>query len=370
MYWFFIIFFIAILAYLSENERKFKRSVTLICRISLILLFAFIASYGAPSAQDHHWYALLYERTNLDSFKNMSFYFGKNNGEYEIGYILLNYVGKYFNLSTAAFFFFISLFVNTQVINYIYKYKNAALMVGFFFVSGSLLQQGNIVRQSIAFAFFLFSVRFLVEKKLIKYLTCITAAMFFHQSAMVLFVFAPLCLLKSDKWIPLITVLLWGLWVFSILNVFNIYTLNPAFFAFFSDDYETYLSNRNSISMWYSFSRIVFFNLATFFFFFLFKKRDIIYIVLLVSYTFILNCSVQIPNLSRLNSYFAVVSFVYIFHSMKDNYYLRKEHSIFSIIPIFGVLIYVFYTAIFQLVLSEDVIMLSKTYSFSDFFNN
>ena len=367
MAWWLIIPLIAILAFWGENERDIDHRSKYYCRAAIVLLFAYIAGIGGPSAQDHQWYALLYEDIKYSSTFNFSFYWGKSAEGYEIGYMLLNYIGKLCKLGNAGFFFFIALLINAIVINYIFKFRNAALFVCFSFVSESLIQQSNLIRQTLAATVFLFSIRYLVDKKLIKYVGCVLLAMTLHLSAFILFVFAPLCLVKSPKSEQKITSLLWATWGVSLLISMNVLSIdNIGLFSFLSG-YELYMTTENSVGMEYSIVRIFFFNIITCFFIALNERKYSVQLVILTFATFLINCSVQMPNLARLGSYFGTVSFVYIFNSLSDIQYTKK-------IPVlhqakYIIAIYVVYLALTHFIISNETLLFTNTYQLSDFFN-
>lgn len=366
MNWGFIILLIVLLAYCGENERKIGYRIKISCRAAIVLIYAFIVGFGGPSGQDHQWYAWLYEDVKESDLNSVSFYWGKSASGYEIGYMFLNYIGKFCHLGNAGFFFFIALFVNAININYIYKFKNAALVVCFFFVSESLLQQSNLIRQTIASAVFLYSIRFLVDKQIFKYVGCVLLAMCFHLSAFILFIFAPLCFIKSSQE-RMINNLLRTAWGVSLLISMKLIGItNIGLFSFLSG-YETYMTTRNSIGMEYSIVRVLVFNIITVFFLALNERKYSVYLVILVFSTILMNCSVQMPNLARLGTYFGTASFVYFFHSLSDFQYTKKMPLLEQ--AKYVIAAFVLYLAMTQFIISNETLLFSKTYQLSEFFN-
>ena len=191
--------------------------------------------------------------------------------------------------------------------------------------------------------------------------------MCFHLSAFILLIFAPLCLVKSSKSEQKIIPLLWATWGISLLisvKLFNI--TNIGLFSFLSG-YETYMTTKNTIGMEYSVVRIIFFNIITFFFLAINERKYSVPLVVLVFSTFLMNCSVQMPNIARLGSYFGTVSFVYIFHSLSDIQYKKR-------IPLFAqakyvIAAFIVYVAITRFIISNDTLLFTQTYKLSEFFH-
>lgn len=106
--------------------------------------------------------------------------------EIEIGYKLLNYFVRLFTNSYAVIMFiiqFIIIFFTYYGIKRIFKnnYHNIFIIMLFLFFNNSL----NMVRQSISLALCIYSIKYLEDKKKIKFIFTILIASLFHKSSLI-----------------------------------------------------------------------------------------------------------------------------------------------------------------------------------------
>ncbi len=141
------------------------------------------------------------------------------------------------NLHYAVFF---SVWAFLQITLLYYAFRNQRFLfplLAFFLIIGySYMSWMNIIRQELAAGVFLVSLKYLNEKKLLKYLLCVLVAYGFHRSSIVLVVFYPLFLWKTDLFrrintqlvlyvIALIISLLFSTWIVeTIERPFEIFT--------------------------------------------------------------------------------------------------------------------------------------------------
>lgn len=103
---------------------------------------------------------------------------------YEIGFEKLvefcgNYLGNvelFFPIVSISFLFFVTLFISDQS-------ENRVLSIILLVLSGFYNFSFNIIRQTLATAIFLFGIRYIQQRKLLKYGICILAATAFHKMA-------------------------------------------------------------------------------------------------------------------------------------------------------------------------------------------
>jgi hypothetical protein len=157
---------------------------------------------------------------------------------HEIAFILLCFIAKYAFNSFAFLCFsvsFIFVFFGIKALdNFFKEHKTACLALFIFYVVLFNLSL-NIMRQAMAITIILYSLKFLLSKKWLKFVMMIAIASFFHKSAFVCTLFAPLYLLvknvKTEKKIFLLmTVGTIGLTIMALIShYFNIFEVSLNF---------------------------------------------------------------------------------------------------------------------------------------------
>ncbi|MGC9625237.1 UNVERIFIED_CONTAM: EpsG family protein [Acinetobacter pittii] len=131
---------------------------------------------------------------------------------------LLQYLGfiHYFN-----YLLLFSLIFNSLIITTIYKIsKNIPLsLVAFLTFSTLYIFQFNVVRQSIALAFFVFSLPYMFSKQYLKTYICIFLAFLFHYSAGLLFIFPIIYQLLKNKFYTVSVLSTIGLYIYTKLTM-------------------------------------------------------------------------------------------------------------------------------------------------------
>lgn len=166
---------------MSIDGQKYTKALY----IFLFFVFWFTAGLRFETGIDYNAYYEVYQESYSlkqallnDKFSEISV---------EPGYLLLNSVFRSIGTEINIMFFFISLITSLLLFNsfekYIDKYKFLALLAYFSFVYFTLDMSG--IRQAIAVNIFLYSLRFIQEKKIYKYLACVILASFFHASALI-----------------------------------------------------------------------------------------------------------------------------------------------------------------------------------------
>lgn len=92
-----------------------------------------------------------------------------------------------------ALFDVVLLYYSVKEYKFLYPYIAFFLIFGFYF-----LPMMNAIRQLIAAGFFMVSIKYIDQKKIIKFSICYIIAILFHHLAIILFIFYPLLQLKDD----------------------------------------------------------------------------------------------------------------------------------------------------------------------------
>lgn len=126
-----------------------------------------------------------------------------NLDQYEIGFTYFVKAIQFLNLQQYALFI-IAIISNYLVISVIYKLKKGKHLALFSYlaISSLYLFEFNVIRQSIAVSFFIYSLPYLFERKFLKVFFFLICACFFHYSAIfLLFLYGLyiLLILKKEK---------------------------------------------------------------------------------------------------------------------------------------------------------------------------
>lgn len=105
------------------------------------------------------------------------------------GLRILAKIGNYFTDEPAFMFFVAALIFTALIVTSIYKYTDKFLFAMFLFVcSGTFLESFNGVKQATATAVIFFGLRYVKDKKFIKYLIAVLIATIFHSTAILMLV--------------------------------------------------------------------------------------------------------------------------------------------------------------------------------------
>ncbi|MBA0884376.1 EpsG family protein [Flavobacterium undicola] len=215
---FFIVLCAACLVSIAVDGKEYSKYIY----IFLFFLFWFTAGLRYETGIDYYAYKDIY----LDTYTFKDAIINEKISEVvaEPGYLLLNSLFRSFGTEINIMFFFISLVTSFLLFNsfqkYLSKYKFIALLIYFSFVYFTLDMSG--IRQAIAVNIFLYSFRFILERKMIKYFFMVILASFFHASALIGLVLYWLFNKKiSSSFIVVLT--LFGLIVISMkISIINI----------------------------------------------------------------------------------------------------------------------------------------------------
>ncbi len=184
--------------YISSSGLLVKRSFWRFEVIFPLILFAIIFGMRYDVGVDHLGY--------LEGYLNKE-YVGKN----EPLFFLFSEIGWKLNWHYVLYFCVIAF---TQALFFFYAFKNERyiypFLVFFLFTNGEWLNWMNVIRQSLAACIWIFSLKYIEDKKFWKYLIWCVVATLIHKSAIMLIVFYPIIRNGRDyfKSIPLQLILL------------------------------------------------------------------------------------------------------------------------------------------------------------------
>lgn len=178
---FFVVLCIACYISITVDGKEYNKSIYIL----LFFMFWFTAGLRYETGIDYYAYRDIY----LDTYSFKDAFINEKISEVvaEPGYLLLNSIFRSLGTEINMMFFFISFITSLLLFNsfqkYLNKYKFVSLLIYFSFVYFTLDMSG--IRQAIAVNIFLYSFRFILEKKMIKYFCMVLLASFFHASALI-----------------------------------------------------------------------------------------------------------------------------------------------------------------------------------------
>lgn len=181
--------------------------------ILILFLISIISAFRETNiGTDYHNYIDFYNFIyNNGSFSNIL----KRN---EIGWDYINYFFAVNNVPYQLFFGFISFSIYYFFIKGSYKYQYLLpLMFFFLFSSGFFYWTLSGLRQSVAIMIFFFSIKYIIEEKLYKYIIAIILASLFHTSALIML---PIYFLRYIKFNQKIVFILFTISLIFIGNTF------------------------------------------------------------------------------------------------------------------------------------------------------
>lgn len=141
-------------------------------------------------------------------------------GKQELLFNLLSDISWKFNLHYVLYF---SIIAFIQVFFFYYAFNKEKylypFLTFFLFTNGTLFFWMNGIRQALAMCIWIFSLKYIIDKKIWKYVLCCIIAFLFHRSAIILIVFYPILRNGRDyfKSIQLQLLVFAGAFAFSLL---------------------------------------------------------------------------------------------------------------------------------------------------------
>lgn len=307
---YFVLVAVVILIYLVPIKKSTK---VIIISLVLIVFSGFREGVGT----DFNMYKnIFYNIDNLDGYYL---------GEIETGYILLNkFIYSMYSDHRLLFIITSTVIIGLICISIMRYSKNYLLSILLFICLGYLHSSFNGVRQYIALAIFIYSIRFIINKKVKSYLIFILVASLFHKTILITL---PLYFINKIKFnkkvfiLSIIPIMLIGVFYEPIMNNFSM--ISPFYYEKYMK--TMYLSQNTGIggrsSYIYIASYICVYILSIFRYEkIVYKYKDCI--------IFIILCGISIPFMIlglknqlffRLSLYFSV-NFIFLIPMLLDSF--------------------------------------------------
>ena len=188
------IYAIIILLYLIFGNERYKGAKTIYFTVISILLILLACLRNKTVGNDVQNYVYFFNLVNESNFKD---YISK--GIFEPLYVVLNYFVKIFSTDYHVFLSVVALFIYIPLFNYIKKNSNNYLLsfsafYGFLFFFESL----SGLRQYISIGLIIYSIKYVKEKKMFKFILLIFLSFLFHRSAIICLIIYPLYYMKNN----------------------------------------------------------------------------------------------------------------------------------------------------------------------------
>ena len=265
MFWFVFSIIVLFLAFLGQKRLgNVENDYFFVFRCLLILVLSYVTGLGAEIGTDHDHYAEAYKAVSkfgwaeifqpyqYDPFRSAV---ELNNAagfmsHYEYGFVILLKFFSYLGFSELAFFFSIAIICNSLIVFSIFRYPYVVFQVLLFILSYTYGQQVNAVRNQIAIAIFAYSLRYLFENKMLRYVLFLIIAGSFHSSALFVFLFLILIYKLCNRFkYEYIFRLFLLLWLISFLFALNLFTINLGGLGEIISLYKTYTEDSESGSL-------------------------------------------------------------------------------------------------------------------------
>lgn len=322
MIWF--IFSLSSLLLIGLITRTSKPRPKLYYQLALTTVIALFMAYVSPSGTDHETYCDIYDRTTTFD-TDISFMALMAQYAIEPGYLLLNYLGNLAHLSHFGFFFVVAFITNFFYVKSFERFKSPLLLFLAFVLSESFMQQSNIVRQSIAVAIFVYSIRFIVEKKHWHYVVSVLIGISLHISAILMLPLVFLCFVNLEKYFEPVKKWLLIAWIVSLAVATGVISLGPLYgvLSIFGDSrYASYAEGRNDMGVVQAFN--IFNTLLVAVTCLYNNRKDSIYYFLFLLGCIFQNLSYSFGPLMRIAQYFIVFAPLYTFTLLTPSCYPSK----------------------------------------------
>lgn len=246
LYWIVFLLFSLFFAHISTDNR-FDKKIREITKLLLIITVIIFSGFRDGLGEDYQGY---YYNLINGRYLNITFY--------EPLLSLIANLIYYTKLSPLFFFLFCAIVTNVLFINTFYRYENAFIII-FIYLTATIFffNTFNLVRQMFAASIFMYSVRFIEDKKFIKYLICILVASTMHFSSIYLI---PIYFLVNGTYSRTIYFII----LFASIILGQILTIDLAsIFSKYINTYEVYFESEITYS---SGLLTLFFNLHLLFF--------------------------------------------------------------------------------------------------------
>lgn len=332
------VLFVLILLLLASCERLFyqlnlergtKNRWPILFRCLIVVFLSYYMGFVREGGTDYQAYEYLY---------NMGFSAREDRERIlEYAYKLLMVLFRRMGFSFQQFHFVCCMIMNTLIVSFVYRYKYPLLSL-LLFVATIFFQEGNLIRQMMSIAIFLYSTKYIAGKDMKKYLVCVFLACMFHASSIVLL---PIYWVNRLKPYPLIMMIVLAVSIYMGMSkkMYGIFQMDFGY-----SDYGTLYSTMmeaDSVDMapniiMYCFLLLAFWDKKNL----LNNERNSLLIIFFIG-AILNNFSTYGINMYRLGLYFKTVSIV-IIPQIIDFVYTSFHNRLKINIGIAKLLIYLF----------------------------
>lgn len=221
MFWILFTLLVLLFAYNGDEKVTKEKRTRSLFRVLLVFVLSYAISFCGYST-DRSGYIITFEHS-LDQYHltNIKEWLSFASVDSELGFVVVQKVLHMLGLSGLGFLFVVSLTVNSIVVNLYYKFRFPTLVFFLYLMSYFYIQQTNLIRQTLAVAIGLYSLRYIVEKKWKEYLFIIFIAFTIHKTSIILLLFVPFLFINDNnkKHITIVNYVLMGLWIVSLYSI-------------------------------------------------------------------------------------------------------------------------------------------------------
>lgn len=363
MHWLIYSILIFFFTYLGQESVSGKKCIYF--RALLVVVLAYIIGFGGKVVTDHENYAKFYQQfDSIDDFSILNI-IGKA-GRFEYGFMFLAQIGKFFGLGVPGFLFMVAVFVNSLMVSVLYRFKYPILSILMFISTAYFAQQANGVRQMIATAIFLYSLKYLIDGKIAKYLVGVFLAATCHVGAISLILLSLLYYVDLEKKFETIKIIIGGVWLVSLLGVAGLLHFETAIPTGAIGLYENFSEETGDYGTHFN----VFYNSALLLALLGFKKKHVIYLIVYAIGCILLNISMGSEfgkSIYRYAYYFTPFFCMFSGELLFKANYLKFKYYTKPLMTLF-VLYYTYRLLSLQILYQEEGLVGIDLYPLSDFF--
>lgn len=160
--------------YLKKNDNQEGYILVAFLLLSSLILFSGLRDYSIGT--DTRNYVFMFNRLELLDMGNVGIF-------KESGFVIIQWIAKLINNDYHIVMILIASIIIIVTLKCIGNYSDHPVFTFFLYIAlGFYTSHFNIARQSIAVAIFLYSIKYIFERNLAKYLIFIAAGFLFHKS--------------------------------------------------------------------------------------------------------------------------------------------------------------------------------------------
>ena len=192
-----ILVFIIVLQIILKKTKLANIRALFVGIVSLVLIL-FSALRSVDVGQDTSVYVERFKIISESSWKQLVDL--KDVVDFEIGYIIFNKVISIISANEHIFLLIVSSIIIVSTSLYVYRKSDIVWLSLFLFVAlGFFGETMNIMRQMIAIAILLPSIKFIEERNIFKFTILVAIASLFHLTAFSFLIIYPMSLIKINK---------------------------------------------------------------------------------------------------------------------------------------------------------------------------